>query len=1754
MVKDNEQVAREKELAAVYAVKMERRSRAIKELGMKHSPSAPNVYYRNYVYASFQSKFSEAFSQNRYEKPSEFFLKEMPWIFGLVVYDRYKDAFLHMVNQVTDFPYSTSYYRRSFRSDLYLHYEERIGQILIRFDNEACIDADVKDILSGSLPEEARCYIRHKVNWSSPYVPEMLAYSLDRDDPELEAIVTEIVNGDNGFSTVSWNLIEGIVMSHNPRMHQLLCRLLLAARLQEGLRQVICERADWGTVEAFKAILNTILEHNLIRYSSVKRAVGTWIGVMTEETRDLDRISNKSVELITKCLSDAAFREECIASEDAMAIHIGLWSCAFENLRSGLQVLDQIIAGGTHHQVLTAGYFVANLDNELVQHAAAREVMKSHREHYDVLAVYLPSFVPHPNFTASALTLGKETPLLDHYFASTEQAREYCDWLMEIHGSLKKKALEFTPCIFPWYSASLKKSDLVEKAMVIAAILEDQERMDRLCAHISDCEAFGRELYLKLLTKGKKTPAVRKAIIDSLQDKSLDTRQAAFERAKGMALTGEEYCRIEDMLRLKYDDLRRNAMELLLRQSDDDLQDCVRRLLASSRSPMRTAGLDMVTQLSKSEDRKAVALRCMDAVRAIAKPTTQEQVLIDALIPKEDEVKQEPQFTEEDRYVPAVEIGDYERACIRAFMEVFPDSRLEEQVLAGKTVAHDATKLPVIPCEQAQNAQKNLKSLSDFFVAHERATYSRYSGQEVPIGAHISGFVMWEEGRQVVPRMDIWEQWRDENQISDADLYAMMVLSAAQPDKYPYLVQCGKYVCDLFGKGFEKPVTYRYAEHIERIVYSLLCVNVSQEQLEKIALAVGIWIARCLSEDMILGSNDEKRESQSLAVPAWTPDDQLRINILGFNRLVTTGLGHFIAHPQFSAFVYQLKTKVDGGLRHRIPVLLNLYERSFQATADYAKSQGKPEERLTVVLDQLFRSSYRLQSWDRPEVGIYLHAHHYGLISEKTLYFHLMQPGLFKKALELITGVCAMEPKEGDQVSAKTFQHYRIYGIRRSYEEFIGKNILPREEQEKLVDLCHRTADKLVPIVLETELRRGDTPAEYSAHVTGILALSGIETFVRILRALGKDTLDRSVYYWSSSQSKRGNLSYLLARCVHEAGDNAEKLGELLKDTDITEKRLIEAALYSPAWIDIIGEYLNLPGFQSACYYFMAHMNEKFDDQKKAIIARYTPLSEDELNLGAFDVDWFRSAYAQLGEQKFDLIYDAAKYISDGSKHTRARKYADAALGRFTVEETEAVVKDKRNKDLLMAYAIIPLAGEEDLIHRYLYLQQFLKESRQFGSQRSASEKKAVETALRNLATNAGFSDTMRLTLRMETKLVENNRELFDDKQVGEWVFRLRIDEQGTAEIQSFKDGKQLKSIPAKAKKEAYVVRLQDMKKQLTDQYRRTRRMFEQAMEDGAEFTLEEMRQLWENPVVAPIVSKLVFKSGDHLGLFDGKILTEPQGKALVENPEAKLVVAHPLHLFRSGNWHSFQKYLFDNKIAQPFRQVFRELYVKTREELGCFTSLRYAGNQIQPKKAAACLKERRWVADIEAGLQKIYYQDNIVATIYALADWFTPAEIEAPTLEYVAFYDRKTGQSLKIDDIPDVIFSEVMRDVDMAVSVAHAGGVDPETSHSTVEMRAAILSFTLALLKLGNVKVEGSHAFIDGKLANYSVHLGSGVVHQLGGTMLNVLPVHSQHRGRFFLPFLDEDPKTAEIISKVILFAEDSKLKDPTILSQITR
>ena len=60
----------------------------------------------------------------------------------------------------------------------------------------------------------------------------------------------------------------------------------------------------------------------------------------------------------------------------------------------------------------------------------------------------------------------------------------------------------------------------------------------------------------------------------------------------------------------------------------------------------------------------------------------------------------------------------------------------------------------------------------------------------------------------------------------------------------------------------------------------------------------------------------------------------------------------------------------------------------------------------------------------------------------------------------------------------------------------------------------------------------------------------------------------------------------------------------------------------------------------------------------------------------------------------------------------------------------------------------------------------------------------------------------------------------------------------------------------------------------------------------------------------------------------------------------------------KAGKWHEWQKDVFQRERVQPFKQVFRELYlVSEAERAEHDTSSRYAGQQVNPTQANAQLR-----------------------------------------------------------------------------------------------------------------------------------------------------------------------------------------------------
>ncbi len=1716
-----------------------------KHLSVQEKEMLPDVYgYTIPQEACYAMR--RLLSEGRFHTLSELYRGRFQKLVDVCVPKEAQVEFYYALDQMNQYQMTAGWYRRSLRSRSYLPFAEQSVKVLRTYARLDFYGVSLPELLTGNTTPEIYDHAR---NAQFAYA-EILAAQIDRGDERAIQAVRDILLGEGNTAMLNHELIRGIVMSKSEELYELLGRFLLAARLQEGARQAVCETMDAGRPEAFLHLFAVIEENNLVRYSSVKRAVSTWIGIFDE--KNVDRITDKLLDLMGKCLKDPQFCEGQLATEDSVSISCALWAKGFYDAKAAVEAVRKLIIHGTRHQQMTASYFNRSIQDEGLKIQAAKEMLLKHSDDLELAACFMPGFMESVNtqfyrlikeddenpysFRGSKVVKPKELDLRE-YFADREEAAACFKVLKGLLKKIPKKGVTFSPCIFPWYQVSMNQSDLAGRLCLIAWMLQDSAALDEAAGWIPligqgagySYYSASRAAAARLLLYRPVSEARKSVLFELLHNPEEYTNEEAYHLADDMELTKEDYLLIEK--NLKYKKGRKGTLALLKKQDHMGLAACINRLLGEKSGECRMGALDLALWLKK-EDGKAFE-ETVPYLRALNEPAGKEQVLLKELLGEES-------AAQDILNTPGYGLYDAGKAWILPPMDA-DGSRASDLFAYGEEACIRACqKLDELIKKNSALSYTNTLGEDELLGNNLRTCRSLYKDPEAePLDAY--------------PFRSLWEEFYKEEIRTPEFLLELFLYRqcCGQSGYYEYNLKLYKKV---FGKGmrkkppFQKPApALTYAEQVWTVIAALASQYVPDERKIRFALCGTAKYVSVL---------DTSNDFFSISEKQW-------------NGNYTTYTKRTVELPVFADMIQWLSLagKEDWG---------NAFTLRFMLQRHFTEQKEREQKRQGYYYGG--RSGY---------LGLadYVQCYVRG-IWDKDLFYKAVFT--FSELGELLEPVSTVEQK-----GAVSSRRARIYAL----DSFFGNNEIRPVDGKYRFDtigdevlemaFAHELYRELIPTVLQVELKRGEQPTPFSDHVHRIQAIYGIDYMIQILTALGKDPLKRGyTYYFSSNSERKAVLSHLLKVCMPKPEETAEDLRAALKGTDITKKRLAKLAMYAQQWIPMIEEYLKIPGFSSACYYFMAHTSEHFDEQITSMIAKYTPLSLEELRDGAFDIHWFFEAYESVGEKNFKLLYDAAKYSSTGTAHGRARKYADAALGKVKKEALKAEIDEKRNKDLLMSLGLLPLpAGglkrEEELLDRYQFIQKYKKESRQFGAQRRASEGRAVEIALGNLSVNAGFTDVTRLVLRMEGKLAEQSAAYFDWQAAEDAEFMISVDENGKSAVLCRKNGKILKSVPAKYKKNETVKKCQEANKKLKEQYGRTKQMMEQAMEDGTAFEAWEILEMHWNPAARPIVEYLVVKLADgrcaaaegerrksfgeeahetagyrtpgfKLGFLTAKGLVDAKGSVTAVDAGAKLSIAHPFDLYMDGHWQEYQKLLFEKKIRQPFKQVFRELYLKLDEELEKGESRLFSGNQIQPKKTAGALKSRRWVADYEDGLQKIYYKENLAACIYAMADWFTPSDIEAPVLEWVAFSDRKTGKPVKIKEIPDVIYSEVMRDVDLAVSVAYAGGVDPETSHSTIEMRRAVAECSMELFGLKNVRLEGNFAIIDGKLGQYSVHLGSGVVHQTGNAMLFVVPVHSQHRGRIFLPFLDDDPKTAEIMSKILLFAEDTKIKDPNILSQI--
>ena len=698
--------------------------------------------------------------------------------------------------------------------------------------------------------------------------------------------------------------------------------------------------------------------------------------------------------------------------------------------------------------------------------------------------------------------------------------------------------------------------------------------------------------------------------------------------------------------------------------------------------------------------------------------------------------------------------------------------------------------------------------------------------------------------------------------------------------------------------------------------------------------------------------------------------------------------------------------------------------------------------------------------------------------------------------------------------------------------------------------------------VFNLELGRGESVEDWTYAVAGMKYLPGAARLVQCLAALcglPPERKGRSV----DAFARTAVLTHLIRVCHPLPTDTPEAFRAQLAPHRIPRSRLFEIAILSPQWIDFIACATGVPGLRDAVEWWFAHLREpswQWQANAKQLwegsLDLRTPLTPQNLMDGEVDVAWFFRAYAAVGEEIWNELHASAKFATSGGGHARARLAADVLLGRTTVKELQERIETNANIDAVRTVGLPPLPDDEwerrgEVLRRYKILQAFRRIARKSKAQLRASQEAAFEAGLHNLARKAGCEDPIRFEWLMEAEAAADLTSGSLQTTIGETAVALVIQPDGTLDLAAKRAGEKLAKVPPAIKLNPCVKALLERQKELAAQAHRLRPALESLMVNGMAMPAAEWQMILRHPLAGPLLARLVLATdAGPLGYPDiatGRISGIAQNYISWPDDEP-IHIAHPLDLLPASQWHAWQQDVFARGLVQPFKQLFRETYLATEAEtISSSVSNRFDRQQIDTARAFGILSGRMWVYHPEHGLHRTFRADGVVAGLHFNESFHHPGEIPNATIAGVGFSDLP-GKPIPLEQVSARVFSEVLRDVDLIVSIAHATGANPEAAVSTVAMRADLIRETCAVLGLGNVALHPSHAAITGTLGNYRVHLASGLVHRDTGPALPLSDVPEPERGRIFLPFADEDPLTASIITRVILFAGDAGIKDPVI------
>ncbi|MFE6888951.1 DUF4132 domain-containing protein [Streptomyces sp. NPDC057694] len=422
--------------------------------------------------------------------------------------------------------------------------------------------------------------------------------------------------------------------------------------------------------------------------------------------------------------------------------------------------------------------------------------------------------------------------------------------------------------------------------------------------------------------------------------------------------------------------------------------------------------------------------------------------------------------------------------------------------------------------------------------------------------------------------------------------------------------------------------------------------------------------------------------------------------------------------------------------------------------------------------------------------------------------------------------------------------------------------------------------------------------------------------------------------------------------------------------------------------------------------------------------------------------------------------------------------------------------------------------------------------------------------------------------------------------------------------------GKTVKSVPAAVRRDhadelkELKAAVKDIDKMLSAQVERLDRQF--LARRTWSYAAWRERYI-DHPLVGTLARRLLWTvDGTTVGFADGELRTLTDAPVTTG---AEITLWHPVGR-DPAEVVAWRDWLERHTVTQPFKQAHREVYLLTDAERATGTySNRFAAHIVRQHQFHSLAAVRGWRNKL-----RLSVDDEAPPATRELPQWGLRAEywIEGEGEEYgvdttesgsylrlrtdqVRFYPidapensahccggeyrmwLRGGQDpvepLPLSGIPPLALSEVLRDVDLFVGVASVGN-DPTWQdggpggrfreywasygfgelNQSAETRRALLERLVPRLAIADrCHLEGRFLHVKGELHTYKIHLGSGNILMTPNDQYLCIVPKSGGAGADpgYMPF-EGDRVLAVVLSKALLLAEDTKITDPTIVSQI--